>query len=120
MDVSTRRAKNGIAANVNGTQAAVVPMDVPTTIRVNGMMATIKMINGMERVALTIAPRILLSAAFSKICPLEVTTNTTPSGIPIIMAITVEITVICNVSKVPVINNLITCSDITDHLAFNW
>ena len=45
MDVSTRRAKNGIAANVNGTQAAVVPMDVPTTIRVNGMMATIKMIN---------------------------------------------------------------------------
>ena len=51
-------------------------MDVPTTIRVNGMMATIKMINGMERVALTIALRILLSAAFSKICPLDVTTNT--------------------------------------------
>ncbi len=52
---------------VNGTHAAVVPMDVPTTIRVNGMMATIKMIKGTERVAFTIAPNTLFSATFSKI-----------------------------------------------------
>ena len=67
IDVSTRRAKNGIAAMVNGTHAAVVPMDVPTTIRVNGMIATIKMMKGTERVALTMAPNTLLSATFSKI-----------------------------------------------------
>ena len=62
--VSTNRAKNGIAANVNGTHAAVVPIDVPATKRVKGMMATIKMMNGMDRVAFTIAPNTLLTASF--------------------------------------------------------
>ena len=69
IDVSTRRTKNGIAAIVKGTQAAVVPIDVPATILVNGMIATIKMINGTERVALTIAPSTLLSATFLRYDP---------------------------------------------------
>ena len=56
-----------MAANVNGTQAAVVPMDVPTTNRVNGMIATIKMMNGMERVAFTIAPSTLFTTSFCMI-----------------------------------------------------
>ncbi len=48
----------GIAATASGTMAAVVPMDVPTSQRVNGMMATIKMMNGMERPMLIMTPAI--------------------------------------------------------------
>ena len=62
IDVSTRRAKNGMAAIVKGTQAAVVPIDVPTTIRVNGMIATIKIMNGTERVAFTMAPNTFIKS----------------------------------------------------------
>jgi len=36
--------------------AAVVPILVPTTKRVNGMSATSRMMKGVERNALTIAP----------------------------------------------------------------
>ena len=56
-----------MAAIVKGTQAAVVPIDVPTTIRVNGIIATIKIMKGTERVAFTMAPNTLLIATFSKI-----------------------------------------------------
>jgi hypothetical protein len=52
MEVSTILAVYGIAAIVRGTIAAVVPMEVPATILVKGMMATIKMMNGMERTML--------------------------------------------------------------------
>ena len=65
--VSTKRAKNGMAANVNGTQAAVVPIDVPATNRVKGIMATIKMMKGIDRVAFTMAPNTLLSPSFCMI-----------------------------------------------------
>ena len=58
MDVSTRRLRKGMATMVKGTQAAVVPMDVPAMRRVSGMMATMRMMNGMERMMLTIVPRI--------------------------------------------------------------
>ena len=47
-------------------KAAVVPIDVPTTIRVKGMIATIKIMKGTERVAFTMAPNTLLRATFSK------------------------------------------------------
>ena len=70
-------------------------------MRVNGMMATIKMMNGMERPALTMAPKMLLMNLLASIWPLEVTTKITPKGIPIIMEAIVEMTVICRVSPTP-------------------
>ena len=51
------------AVIVSGTIAAVVPIDDPTIIRVRGIMATIRMIKGVERVALTIAPSTLWTKA---------------------------------------------------------
>ena len=42
------RAIKGAALIVKGTMAAVVPMEEPTMIRVKGMMATIKMIKGVD------------------------------------------------------------------------
>ncbi len=54
---STRRAIKGMAATVSGTIAALVPMEVPATLRVKGMIATIKMINGIERPMFTIPPQ---------------------------------------------------------------
>ena len=44
---------NGVAATVSGTIAASVPIEVPAIRRVNGMIATTRMMNGVERVALT-------------------------------------------------------------------
>ena len=43
---------------VKGTIAAVVPIDVPTSILVNGIIATIRIIKGIERNAFTIVPKI--------------------------------------------------------------
>ena len=54
--VSTRRAIKGAAAIVSGTIAAVVPIEVPATIRVKGMIATSKMMKGVERMAFTTQP----------------------------------------------------------------
>ena len=51
--LSTIRAMKGAAAIVSGTIAALVPIDVPAMRRVNGMMATTRMMNGVERVAFT-------------------------------------------------------------------
>ena len=67
---------------VRGTMAAVVPIEDPTIIRVRGIMATIKMIKGVERVALTMAPKIRFTTLFSIIWPLPVTVRITPKGIP--------------------------------------
>ena len=47
---------------VRGTIAAVVPMDVCTRNRVNGIIATIRMINGIERIMLMIKANGLLIA----------------------------------------------------------
>ena len=55
---------NGTAATVSGTMAAVVPIDVPAISRVNGMIATTRMMKGVERVALTISPAPSADAAW--------------------------------------------------------
>ena len=83
---------NGTAAITSGTMAAVVPIAVPTSRRVNGIMATMRMMNGMERMALTTAPTLLLSAAFSRIWPLPVVCSSTPSGTPMSVATSMETT----------------------------
>ena len=75
---------------VSGTMAAVVPMEEPTMIRVKGMMATIRMIKGVDRVALTMAPRIPFTAVLGRIWSRRVTVRMTPRGIPITVARMVE------------------------------
>ena len=41
-------ATKGAAASVRGTMEAVLPMEVPTIILVNGMMAIIRMMKGKD------------------------------------------------------------------------
>ena len=55
---STKRATKGIAASVNGTIEATVPIEVPTIKRVKGIASISSIIKGMERAALTIEPKI--------------------------------------------------------------
>ena len=53
MFCSTRRAKYGIALIVRGTIAAAVPTVVPTSRRVNGMIAISRIRNGKDRMVFT-------------------------------------------------------------------
>src|SRR5690625_7992271 len=62
--------------------AAVVPIDVPTTNLVNGIIATSKIINGTERKKFTIGFKMEKIILLSKICPLRVTTKVMPIKIP--------------------------------------
>src|SRR5450830_1983280 len=80
--VSTRRAMNGAEAMVSGTIAAAVPMDVPTKKRVNGITATSKMMNGVERTALTSRPATRLNARLGKMPWRSVRCSAMPSGTP--------------------------------------
>jgi hypothetical protein len=45
---STSLAINGAAPILKGTNAAAIPIDVPTTLRVNGIIHTISMIKGID------------------------------------------------------------------------
>ena len=47
-DVSKTLAMYGIAETVNGTMAAVVPIDLPATNLVKGIIITNKIINGKD------------------------------------------------------------------------
>ncbi len=85
-DVSTKRLRKGMATIVKGTQAAKVPMEVPATSLVKGMMATMRIIKGTERMMLTIVPKTRLIGAFSGIIatvigiPLGILLVTTDKG----------------------------------------
>ena len=103
--VSTSRAMKGAAASVSGTTAAAVPMDEPVINRVNGMMATSKMMNGVERTAFTSQPTVLLSGLFSSTPPRSVRRKNTPSGIPIRPPTTPEMPTITMVSHSEVANS---------------
>src|SRR5699024_11467318 len=63
-EVSTIRAKNGIAATDSDTLAAVGPIAVPVIKLASGINATIKIINGMERIIFTINQRLALIGRF--------------------------------------------------------
>ena len=78
-----------MATMVKGTQAAAVPMDVPATSRVKGMMATMRMMKGTERMMLTMVPKIRLMKRFCRMWPLLVVTKVTPRGMPMMPAMTV-------------------------------
>ena len=86
-EVSTCRPMKGTEAMTSGTIAAVVPIAEPTMRRVSGMIATIRIINGMERTALTTAPTMRFTIGASRISPLPVTCRSTPSGTPMAVEI---------------------------------
>src|SRR5450830_703056 len=80
--VSISRATKGAAATVSGTTAAAVPMEEPVMKRVNGMMATSRMMKGVERTALTVVPTMWFSGRFSSTPPRLLRCRYTPSGVP--------------------------------------
>eukprot|EP00975_Prorocentrum_lima_P043800 9186549-Prorocentrum_lima.AAC.1 len=63
------RAINGAAPTVNGTIAACRPIEVPTITRVNGIIQTSRIMNGMERKIFTSADSVRYSLALATICP---------------------------------------------------
>ena len=71
-DDSTIRATIGIAPTVRGTIDATVPIEDPTTKRVNGMSNTSKIRNGSERVTFTMNPITAFTTRFSSRRPLDV------------------------------------------------
>src|ERR1700689_5062464 len=82
----------------SGTIAAAVPIDVPTMMRVSGITATRRMMNGSERKPLTITPTTRLTHLFSHEPPGAVPTRTSPSGRPTAKLIAPETAVITSVS----------------------
>ncbi|KAG0771407.1 hypothetical protein G6F22_016501 [Rhizopus arrhizus] len=109
MAFSAMRAMNGMAATDRGTMAAVVPMEVCATSRVNGMIATIRITNGTERVALMMAPSTWLTGWFSSMLPRAVTVSVTPSGMPMTTAMALATPTISRVSSSDVISRSISC-----------
>ena len=62
--------------------AAVVPIEVPAIHRVNGMIATMRMMNGMLRPMFTTVLAMLLMTALGMMWSRRVTTTSTPRGTP--------------------------------------
>src|SRR5690606_2028410 len=114
--VSTRRAMKGIAAMVSGTMAAAGPIEVPTTRRVNGITATIRMMKGVERAALTMRPSTRFTGAFCRMPPVSVRIRMTPSGIPSRAAMPPETATMISVSIRPSNSSAINCDDIVQFL----
>jgi hypothetical protein len=81
-DDSTILATKGAAATTNGTIVAVEPIVVPTIARVNGRMATNRIINGTERKKFIIKPRTLFKTGIRKTPFSSVTQSNTPRGKP--------------------------------------
>ena len=101
-EASTILATIGIAPIVKGTMAAVVPIDLPTTKRVNGISSTSRIRNGSDLVILTIVPTTALTTLFSSSLPLEVEYSTTPRGNPTAYENSDAKNVIISVSHTPV------------------
>src|SRR5690606_25502366 len=114
---STRRAKKGMVAMVSGTMAAVVPIDVPVRSRVKGMIATTRMMKGVERAALTMSPTARLSAGAGKSSPLPLVARKMPIGRPISEPRRPEAATICSVWSSDFHKRSISISgDIAEHL----
>ena len=101
---------------VSGTMAAVVPMEVPATSRVKGMMATIRMMKGTERTALMTAERTRLRGRHSNIWCFAVVRRSTPKGMPMMVAASMETATMRRVSPSALTSSAIRSADIADHL----
>src|SRR3954469_21188737 len=104
-EVSTSRAMKGAAASVSGTTAAAVPIDEPVMMRVNGMIATSRMMKGVERTALTMPPTTRLTPVFCSTPPRSVRRSNTPSGMPISEPARPEMPTITSVSHSELANS---------------
>src|SRR5690606_18113756 len=93
-----RRAMKGAAASVSGTTAAAVPIDEPVMKRVKGMIATSRMMKGVERTALTMPPTTRLMPPFCSTPPRSVRRSSTPSGMPMAEPARPEMPTITSVS----------------------
>src|SRR5450830_1443013 len=114
--VSTRRAMNGAEAIVSGTIAAAVPIDVPTKKRVNGITATSKMMNGVERTALTSRPAMRLNAMLGRMPLRSVRCRAMPSGTPKTAPSRPEMPTIISVSPKELIKRSISSDDMVQFL----
>ena len=92
---------NGAEPTLNGTNAAATPIDVPTIVLVNGIIQTMRMINGIERKILTIIDTIWCDILFSNNWPFLVRKRKIPVGNPKTNPKNPETKVITTVSIVP-------------------
>ena len=88
--VSICRAKKGTVPKIKGRMAPLVPMAVPTTARVRGMRAPMRMMKGMERNRLITRSNVVYTSLFSRMLPGLVTVSTTPSTMPMTKEIAPE------------------------------
>ena len=79
---STMRATYGAAAMTSVTITARLPRLVPTTNFATGSMATMRMMNGMLRRALTIMPSVRLSQPMGWMPSRSVMRRMSPTGRP--------------------------------------
>src|SRR5690625_4210366 len=112
MAVSTIRAMKGTAAMVSGTMAAAVPMEVPATRRVKGMIATTRMMKGVERVAFTISPATRLKVTHCNSSPRPLVASSTPRGRPKSVTSKPAIAVICRICRVASPSSAEICGEI--------
>ena len=95
---STRRPKNGTPAAIIGTTAAGMPIVVPVSQYVNGIMAAISTRNGSERPILTTQ----FSSRYSSACGNkprgEALNNTTPTSPPSVTTNSITMATISQVS----------------------
>lgn len=109
-----------MAAMVSGTMAAVVPMEVPATSLVKGMMATMRIMNGMERMRLIMKARGLFNTGQARMPCFSVTTRRIPRGMPIKAAMIAETESMYSVSARLFRRRLVITGDISDYLTCNW
>src|SRR5690606_9166008 len=109
--VSTSRATKGAAAIVSGTMAAAVPIDVPTKKRVSGIMATSKIMNGVERTAFTSMPTVRFRLSAGSTPLRSVRCSKMPSGTPTSAPTTPDTPTISKVSRNDLMNRSIICCD---------
>src|SRR5690606_25618612 len=106
----------GAAAMVSGTMAAAVPIDVPTIKRVNGMMATSRMMKGVDLTALTTMPRPRFRLSTGSTPLRSVRCSRMPMGTPTSEPTRPEMPTITSVSTNDLINRSISCDDMIHFL----
>src|SRR5699024_5651101 len=116
---STRRAMKGMAAMLSGTMAAGVPMEVPTMSRVNGMMATSKMMKGVERMALTTSATARFRLTIGSTPLRSVRCSKMPSGRPMAVPMAPDMATMIRVSPSDVTNRSMSADDMIELLYGN-
>ena len=93
-----------------------MPIDVPAISRVNGMMATTRMMNGVDRVALTMTPSIALILGAANSSPFPLVARKIPIGRPNEVATRAATATMNRLSPVAWIIRLMSSGDIAETL----